>query len=213
MTDIGQKIDNTGFMWIASSVMLGIAIILSVARMHIKISKFHRLFSDDWLFLSAVCFLVAGTTAVFLAVPYNQIELNVVTGTEAAPLDFAHQLDLDDKVLEVANFFLNASVFSVKFSFLLFFRRLLERTGKLQRYWWFTFILSIPSAIVCICIEFVVCPVSGVKVVGKSNSFEQRPSTQSDALFYTTETCMSGFALKRKAALFYTQVTLDIFLD
>ncbi|MCJ1318862.1 hypothetical protein MMC15_004194 [Xylographa vitiligo] len=191
MTDVGQKIDDTGFM-IASSVTLGIAIILSVARMYIRVSKFHRLYADDWMFLFAVGFLIAGTTMVFLTLPYNQTEVNVGAGVEAPPPDFAHQLDFDVKFQDAASLLVNASIFSVKFSFLLFFRRLLERTGKLQRYWWFTFIITVPSAIVCMCTEFIACPAFGDRIM---------------------ETCVSAAAVKRQVAILYTVVTLDIFTD
>ncbi|MCJ1283213.1 hypothetical protein MMC26_002541 [Xylographa opegraphella] len=191
MTDVGQKITDAGFM-IASSVTLGIAIILSVARMYIKVNKFHRLYSDDWFFLGAVCFLIAGTTMVFLTLPYNQTEVNVGAGVEAPPPDLTHQLDFDVKFQDSASLLLNASIFSVKFSFLLFFRRLLERTGKLQQYWWFAFIITIPCAVVCMCTEFIVCPAFGDRIM---------------------ETCVSPTAIKRQVAILYTVVVLDIFTD
>ena len=146
--------------------------------MYIRVSKFHRLYADDWMFLFAVGFLIAGTTMVFLTLPYNQTEVNVGAGVEAPPPDFAHQLDFDVKFQDAASLLVNASIFSVKFSFLLFFRRLLERTGKLQRYWWFTFIITVPSAIVCMCTEFIACPAFGDRIMGKSNSVgKDRPHT------------------------------------
>ena len=152
--------------------------------MYIKVSKFHRLFSDDWLFLFAVCCLVAGTTMVFLTLPYNQTEVNVGAGVEAPPPDFTHQLDFDVKFQDAASFLTNGAIFSVKFSFLFFFRRLLERTGKLQRLWWFTFIFTIPSAIICMCTEFIACPAFGNRILGELNDW-------SETLYHVLTLCLS----------------------
>lgn len=147
-------------------MVLGFAIILALGRTYIKINKFHRLFTDDIFFILAAILLVAGTVTVFLALPYNQTEVNVGAGVETPPTDLTHQLDLDVKFQDVSSVLLNGSVFCVKFSFLFFFRLLLQRTGKLQTWWWCTFIITIPCAIICMCTEFMVCPAFGDRIMG-----------------------------------------------
>ena len=94
----------------------------------------------------ATFLLVAATITVFLALPYYQTLTNVSIGVKAPAADFAHQLDRIIKFSDAANVFLNASIFNVKFSFIFFFRLLLHRTGKLQVWWWCTFIVTIPCA-------------------------------------------------------------------
>lgn len=102
---------------------------------------------------------------VFLALPYNQTEVNVGAGVKAPPSDLTHQLDLDVKFQDASLVLLNASIFSVKFSFLFFFRLLLQRTGKLQIWWGCTFIVTIPCAVICMCTEFMVCPAFGDRIM------------------------------------------------
>lgn len=152
---------------ISSGIILGFTVILAIGRVYIKINKFHRVFADDVLFMLATFLLIAGTVMTFLTLPYNQTEVNVGAGVESPPSDLQHQLDFDVKFQDSASMLLNASIYTVKFSFLFFFRLLLHRTGKLQIWWWFVFIITIPCAVVCMCTEFMVCPAFGNRIMGE----------------------------------------------
>lgn len=145
--------------------MLGFALTLAFGRVYIKTRKFHKLFIDDAFFISATVFLVAGAIMTLLLLPYNQTQVNVRAGVEAPPPDLVHQLDLDVKYEDAALFLLNASIYSVKFSFLFFFRLLLTRTGRLQMWWWCVFVFTIPCAGVCMCTEFMACPAFGSRII------------------------------------------------
>ncbi|MCJ1230794.1 hypothetical protein MMC12_007468 [Toensbergia leucococca] len=191
MKNIGQKLDISSFE-IASGVVLGLTLILAFARMCIKISKFHRLFVDDVFFILAMIFLVAGTTMMFLTLPYNQTGQDVGAGVEAPPPDINHQLDMDVKFQDTAVLLLNACIYSVKFSFLFFFRHLLSRTKQLKVWWWCIFIFTIPCAIVCMCTEFIACPAFGDRIMA---------------------VCVSNSALKRQLTDLYVTTGLDILTD
>lgn len=157
---------------------------------------------------------MAGTITVFLALPYNQTEVDVGAGVEAPPADLTHQLDLDVKFQDASSVLLNASVFSVKFSFLFFFRLLLQRTGKLQIWWWCTFIITIPCAVICMCTEFMVCPAFGDRILGTSLFFQEYFSLGvTNHLHMPTEVCVSETALRRQIDVLYVVVVLDIFTD
>lgn len=152
-----------------SSVVLGITVILAIGRMYIKVSNFHRLFVDDYFFISANVLLVAGTILIFTALPYNQTEVNVGAGIEAPPPDLVHRLDMDVKYQDSGVVLLNAAIYFVKFSFLFFFRLLLRNTGKLKIWWWCVFIFTIPCMVICMCTNFMVCPAFGDRIMGKSS--------------------------------------------
>lgn len=137
--------------------------------MFIKFHRFRRLSIDDILFIAATVILVAGTVTVSLTLPYNQTEVNVAAGIEASPSDLTHRLDLNVKLQDAAAFLLNGSIFAVKFSFLFFFRLLLQRTGKLQTWWRFVFVFTLPCAAICMCTNFMVCPAFGDRLQGKQS--------------------------------------------
>lgn len=153
-----------------SSVVLAITLILAIGRMYIKVNNFRRLFIDDYFFIAANVVLVAGTAMIFTCLPYNQTEVNVAAGIEAPGPDLTYRLDMDVKFQDSGVVLLNAAIYFVKFSFLFFFRLILENTGKLKVWWWFVFIFTIPCAVVCMCTNFMECPAFGEKIMGKSNN-------------------------------------------
>ena len=180
MAAVGQKLDirqfevglvlNSRIVYdpdineVASGIIMSIAVLLACGRVYIKASKFHRLFVDDFLLIFATILLVAGTIMVFLTLPYNQTEIDVGAGLIPPPADLEHQLDYDVKFQDAATLLLNGSIFSVKFSFLFFFRLLLHRTGKLRAWWWAVFIITVPCAIICMCTESMLCPAFGDRI-------------------------------------------------
>ena len=156
---------------------------------------------------------MAGTVTVFLVLPYNQTEVNVGAGVEAPPANLTHQLDFDVKLQNLTNIFLYGCIFSVKFSFLFFFRLLLQRTRKLQIWWWCTFIFTVPCAVICMCGEFMSCPAFGDRIMSAWFFLAMVYSCLTDHRSLPTETCVSETALKRQIAVLYVVVVLDIFTD
>ena len=180
--------------------------------MFIKFRKFHRLFVDDFFFINAAVLLIVGTVTVSLILPYNQTEVNVRAGIEAPPPNLTHILDLDAKLQDASSFILNTSIFAVKFSFLFFFRLLLQRTGKLQVWWWFVFIITIPCAVICMCTGFMVCPAFGARILGEKSHVDFLCYVI-NSLLYQIAVCVSDTALKRQITVLYTVVVLDILTD
>ena len=146
--------------------MLAIAILLAVLRTLIRTYKFRRLFLDDAFLFLATITLIAGTVLTHLDFPYLYLQVNVELGLESPPPDFEQQLVVDEKLQDAATVLLGVTVFSVKFSFLFFFRGLLRRVQNLQTWWWCVLAVLIPTAGVCICSDFISCPVFGESVLG-----------------------------------------------
>lgn len=156
---------------------------------------------------------MASTITVFLVLPYNQTEVNVGAGVEAPPADLTHQSDFDVKFQDVSSVLLNGCIYSVKFSFLFFFRLLLQRTGKLQIWWWCTVIFTAPCAVICMCTEFMVCPAFGDRIMSAWFLLAEILFSSTDHRLLPTETCVSETALKRQIAALYVVVVLDILTD
>ncbi|MCJ1261008.1 hypothetical protein MMC22_000872 [Lobaria immixta] len=116
------------------------------------------------LFIDDVFFILA--TILLVA------EVNVGAGVEVPPADLTRQLDLDVKFQDASCVLINAR--------------------KLQTWWWCTFIITIPCAVICMCTEFMVCPAFGGRIL---------------------EVCVSETALKRQIKVLYVVVVLDIFTD
>jgi heme/copper-type cytochrome/quinol oxidase subunit 2 len=153
-----------------TGVALGITLLIAVGRIYTKISKFHRLFVDDGFFILATILLVAGTALQLVALPYGQTSINVGAGVESPPPDLVQQL-VKNLIFQTSSIILlYASVFSVKFSFLFFFRLLLQRTDRLRIWWWCVTIFTIPCAVVCMCTPFMICSTFDDHIIGKRTS-------------------------------------------
>lgn len=136
-----------------------------MARIFARIRKEQRLYLDDALFFLATLCLIAGTTLVFIDMPYIYLQENVESSRQTPPADFLTQLIRSEKIQDAGTVLLATTIFSVKFSFLLFFRHLLRLQRKLIYYWWFICIILIPSAAVFMFLDFISCDYFDERIV------------------------------------------------
>lgn len=176
---------------IVSILFTTIAVIIGLLRLIIRFLKLSRFFTDDYLLLFAGVALVGTTVMVNLVLPYNQIEVDVGAGLIPPPPDIVHMLDYDVKYQAATVMLANATIFSVKFSFIFFFRQLSGHTGRLGVYSWCVFVFTIPCAVICACTEFIVCPAFGERIMA---------------------VCVDS-GLRRQIATLYVTVVLDIVSD
>ena len=137
--------------------MLAVAVIVAVGRILARIRKDHRIYVDDGFFFFAIVGLIAGTALVFVDIPYVYLQEDVEAGLRAPPANFVFQLLHSEKIQDAASVLLAATIFSVKFSFLFFFRHLLRLQKKLMWYWWFILVILVPSAAVFMFSDFIAC--------------------------------------------------------
>ena len=154
----------------STGVLLGIALTLAVERTYIRLSKLHKLLVDDYFLILAAVTLLAGTTMIYINVPVAYLQVSVEAGLPAPPPDLLTQLIEGQKTQNAATVLLQVSIFSVKLSFL-FFRTLMRRVQGRHIWWWrIVFIIVVPSAIVCICSNFISCPYTGSEILCKKPS-------------------------------------------
>lgn len=142
--------------------MLGLGILLATARIVIRFQKL-KIGVDDGFLLLATVTLAAGTVLVFINVPgfyaNDTVDVGVLPSTEGLGLGQIHAQIYAQKLQYAAAFLLWTSIFSVKFSFLFFFRQLIRRIRAMIICWWVVFWVLIPAWIVCACAHFASCPV------------------------------------------------------
>ena len=103
---------------------------------------------------------------LYLDVPYIYLQEDVEAGLRAAPVDLVSQLVHDEKLQDAATTLLGTTIMSVKFSFLFFFRHLIQRQKKLLIWWWCNFGFLIPTAAIVIFSDFIACPYSDARILG-----------------------------------------------
>ena len=140
-------------------MLLGCAMLMAVGRTIIRLKYFRRLFIDDYILFFGVITLVSGTAIMFANFPLVYFQVQIEAGEVDFPSNFLEILVKDAKIQDSSTVLLCATIYSVKFSFLFFFRLLLQRMQKYYVwYWWAIFAVLIPSSIFSMVTGFVACP-------------------------------------------------------
>ncbi|KAL8690478.1 MAG: hypothetical protein Q9218_004087, partial [Villophora microphyllina] len=142
----------------AIGTFLGIAIALAIGRTYIRIILTHRITIDDGFFFLALTTLIAGTTTLYIDIPYLFIQQNVNPSTTVITPAFIQLLLRSLKIQSATDVLLSVTLFSVKFSFLFFFHGLLRRVRWLTVWWWCVLGMMVPLSVVFVCCIFIVCP-------------------------------------------------------
>ncbi|KAL8945707.1 MAG: hypothetical protein Q9222_007792, partial [Ikaeria aurantiellina] len=70
------RISEIGFK-VGIGLLLGIAVALAIGRTYIRIIQTHKITVDDGFFFFAVVTLIAGTTTLYIDIPYLFVQQNV----------------------------------------------------------------------------------------------------------------------------------------
>lgn len=142
--------------------MLAFALMAVVGRTYARFSSFRRILADDVFFYMAAVFLTAGT-----GILYRSCDPMYLLQAIDTPTQDLLPLTLSFAKLQVAHVaLLVGAIFSVKFSFLLFFRHLIWQNKKLMIWWWITVAACIPSAAFVMFSTFVVCHTFDERILG-----------------------------------------------
>lgn len=139
--------------------------VAAAARAYIRIFHLKLIHADDYLFFLAAAALVAGNGLfyAFIGIFYH---LQAIAEGKALPSpDLLHDIENAATYALFAQLVCWTAIFSVKLSFLLYFRALVNRLYKMEAWWWFTFVVFIPIAAVMIPGPFIVCPHIGLSAL------------------------------------------------
>ena len=155
-----------------SGAVLGVAVILAIARTWIRVRRFHRLYLDDGFLFFAAATLISGTGLLLAHAPYEFTQDEVQAGIESPSESFIEAMLADQRTQSAGVVLLTATIFNVKLSFLFFFRLLLQRAKWWYIWWWWTVLaILIPSAMIMIFSCFISCPYTTVEMFSPFNPF------------------------------------------
>lgn len=121
-------------------VALGLSIASVIARVALRIYSRRSLFLDDYIVLAGVICLCAASGLL-----YGYCDYYFLSGALKKDPSLFFQLESDQlgKLLKVSTTYVHAflafiwtTIFAVKFSFLAFFKKLIERVTKIHTYYW-----------------------------------------------------------------------------
>ena len=151
-------------------VLFGSAIVTAIVRTGIRIKWRRRVSLDDASLAVACLALTAATTTLYkeLGVLYlaEDIVQDYVTGNMAdlpADVNVAATIPRYQRTFYLHGTLCWIAVFSVKFTFLLFFRQLLNRLPRFLLYWKVVVVANVVALSYCICYAFFLCPHSNLE--------------------------------------------------
>ena len=147
----------------------GVAIITASVRLILQIRFHRRLHVDDYFLIFACITLTAGTILGYANVGalywtqelnYNPSQFFVFL---AQHVDIAAHIDRYERLYYSWPVLLWATIFVVKFAYLAFFRRLIERIRPLFIYWKIIVGITVVSFPICIISVYVACVKHGLE--------------------------------------------------
>lgn len=152
----------------SAGLLLGVAVVVAGARMTARYLQTHRIKVDDCFFFVALITLIAGTCLLYLDLPYIYLQEDVEAGLRPAPANLVSQLLHGEKLQDAAAMLLGATVMSVKFSFLFFFRGLIRQQKRLMMWWWCILAVLIPTTAIIMFSVLITCPYFDQRIFGES---------------------------------------------
>ena len=146
---------------VSTALLFCVCLMSTSARLYIRIHLQKQFSIDDGLLIVAVCCLTIALSMIYsLAIDAMYLEEALTTSLSGV------QLPVDP--LEVVNTFHKwatiiltlcwCAVAAVKFSFLFFFRRLIDRIPPLILYWWIVTFLNLAVFGYGIAVQYETCP-------------------------------------------------------
>lgn len=148
------------------SLLLGLALVAAAGRVIARWHRFRKILWDDVFFSIGVITLIAGTGLTYADIPLIYLQENVEAGLVQPPPDIVARLIRSEQLQDGATVLLVGTVFSIKFSFLFFFKYLIKQQKKLTMWWWTVFGLLIPIALLVMFSDFIACDFFDERIFG-----------------------------------------------
>ncbi|MCJ1334605.1 hypothetical protein MMC10_011317 [Thelotrema lepadinum] len=153
------------------SILFGTAVLATMGRVYIRLRYQKRLFVDDYVLLFGCVSLIAAFTLTNIMFEDIYFDMSLILGPTALVWEQAEAPGFEDRILSYQQLSFSdevlcwLTIYAVKTSFLLFFRQMIDRLGKISIYWKVTLGLTVISGIYSICNIFISCPHFGVSSI------------------------------------------------
>lgn len=144
-------------------VFYGLAIVVASIRLILQARVNRRLYLDDYILIFACVSLTASTVLGYANVEslywnedliYNPAHIYYLL---AEHVDVASRIYVNERLQYSYSTILWTSIFAIKFAYLIFFRRLIDRITPLTTYWRVVLGITMVSFFICIVSIYVSC--------------------------------------------------------
>ena len=135
--------------------------------MYIRVFHIKRIHADDYFFCVATLTLIAGAGLLYAFIGEYYFSRAVGEGRTPPPVNFEQEVADAATYGLIAEVLCWTTIFSIKMSFLVYFRPLVNRLHKVELWWWFNIVALVPIGGVIISGPFIVCPYAGQPLLRK----------------------------------------------
>ena len=199
--------------------MYGIAILVAISRLTIRLRVQRQLLVDDVFLIFACLALSAAMGIIYRNVKPLYLTQAVIDGLITAEQSWilyganpAAGIQIYQSFQYSHETMIWLVIFSAKFSFLFFFYRLISRAQHLVTYWRVICLLTLIAFVFCVCCTFIGCPYINLQA-RKSTRPNFRRRVPGDVLICNLVQCTHGTGIMREVALNSTAIGFDILTD
>lgn len=150
---------------IVLGLFCGIAVFTIIVRFAIRIFTRSKLYLDDYILLLGLACLVAAT---YLIYSFSRMIFlcNAIKLDPSISPTFSEMTQLSGSLKIIYSFLATiwTTTFAVKLSFLVFFKKLIERLSKqINIYYWIIVVFTVVSWMFVIAEPFILCPYFGIE--------------------------------------------------
>ena len=127
-----------------------IAVVFFAFRVYVRIKSFKRLYVDDGLVFFALLILLVNAIVWQYAKQGLYTLLNVQAGLKPPPADMAQQVEQYLRLSGAVIVMFYTSLWAVKLSFLIFFKRLGQNVRSQKLIWWSVTVLVVLGYVACL---------------------------------------------------------------
>lgn len=188
-----------------------VAFLCFVMRIYVRIKSFRRVFWDDFLVLIAWLMLVATAIIWHYAKVGLYVLLGVQSGQQRAPPDFDTKAGRYLHLSAAVIILFYSSLWCVKLSFLIFFRRLGRNVRRQKLIWWSVLTVVVASYFATLGTPPYRCMLPRFEVIASEYFRDQANKYSINHL--TIENCGTPSAAAYQRAQFKATTAIDVFSD
>lgn len=148
--------------------LCGLATIAAAARTVIRVHHFKLINVEDYLVFVALTAHIIGTvlSILFALILYKSFAIS--QGKLRFSSNFIRNIENASQYVMATESLCWLTIFSIKWSFLFYFKALTYRLKRMELWWWFIVILLVPITTIAIFSPFITCPHAGRSILGMS---------------------------------------------
>lgn len=150
---------------IGIGILYGTAMIAASMRTVLQVHSQRRLYVDDAFLLLACVALTAAIAVLYRAIAplyfaqgVTNLEINPVKWSQSSGISVNTEVRSYQVLHLTHEALVWTAIFSVKFSFLSFFRKIVDRIQSLVLYWKLVSAFNVVACVFCVCFSFMECP-------------------------------------------------------